>query len=178
MEFCYISSLSEKLLTMRVLSGGSPIAPMSRKCWYFVQVSSHCHHSTLVNCNRQIREDLGVPFFAIHFRFINERFNSKLADVGKPLVRQLSIYLCWRSVDPGLVKLPRGIGIESLVVASCRKVAMSTEWIVSSWNFRLHWLRVFSVFFPRLVVRRKPGYNKQSWARHAHLHAWRSPLSA
>jgi len=43
--------------------------------------------------NRQIREDLGVPLFADHIRALTESFDSKLADVGNPLVRQLGRYL-------------------------------------------------------------------------------------
>ena len=39
--------------------------------------------------NRQIHEDLGVPLFADHIRALTASFDSKLADVGKPLVRQL-----------------------------------------------------------------------------------------
>lgn len=39
--------------------------------------------------NRQIDEDLGVPFFADHIKALSERFNSKLADMGNPLVQQL-----------------------------------------------------------------------------------------
>ena len=43
--------------------------------------------------NRQIHEDLGVPFFADHFRVFTASFDSMLADVGNPLVRQLGRYL-------------------------------------------------------------------------------------
>ena len=43
--------------------------------------------------NRQIHEDLGVPLFADHIRALTESFDSKLADVGNPLVRQLGRYL-------------------------------------------------------------------------------------
>jgi len=43
--------------------------------------------------NRQKREDLGVPLFADHIRALTESFDSKLADVGNPLVRQLGRYL-------------------------------------------------------------------------------------
>jgi hypothetical protein len=43
--------------------------------------------------NRQIHEDLGVPLFADHIRDLTESFDSKLADVGNPLVRQLGRYL-------------------------------------------------------------------------------------
>jgi hypothetical protein len=43
--------------------------------------------------NRQIHEDLGVPFFADHIRALTESFDSKLADAGNPLVWQLGRYL-------------------------------------------------------------------------------------
>ena len=43
--------------------------------------------------NRQIHEDLVVPFFADHIRDLTESFDSKLADVENPLVRQLGRYL-------------------------------------------------------------------------------------
>jgi hypothetical protein len=43
--------------------------------------------------NRQIHEDLGVPLFADHIRALTASFDSKLADVENPLVRQLSGYI-------------------------------------------------------------------------------------
>jgi len=43
--------------------------------------------------NRQIHEALGVPLFADHIRALTESFDSKLSDVGNPLVRQLGRYL-------------------------------------------------------------------------------------
>jgi hypothetical protein len=43
--------------------------------------------------NRQIHEDLGVPLLADHIRALTESFDSKLADAGNPLVRQLGRYL-------------------------------------------------------------------------------------
>jgi len=43
--------------------------------------------------NRQIHEDLGIPLFADHIRALTASFDSKLADVGNPLVRQLGRYL-------------------------------------------------------------------------------------
>jgi hypothetical protein len=43
--------------------------------------------------NRPIHEDLGVPLFADHIIALTESFDSKLADVGNPLVRQLGRYL-------------------------------------------------------------------------------------
>jgi len=43
--------------------------------------------------NKQIHDDLGVPFFADHVIFLAERLDSRLADVWKPLVKQLGRYL-------------------------------------------------------------------------------------
>jgi hypothetical protein len=43
---------------------------------------------------RQIHEDLEIPFFADHIRALTESFDSKLADAGNPLVRQLGRHLC------------------------------------------------------------------------------------
>ena len=43
--------------------------------------------------NRQIHEDLCVPLFADHIRTLTENFESKLIDVGNPLLRQLGRYL-------------------------------------------------------------------------------------
>ena len=43
--------------------------------------------------NRQIHEDLGVPFFADHIRSLTESIDSTLAGAGKPLVRQLGRYM-------------------------------------------------------------------------------------
>jgi hypothetical protein len=42
--------------------------------------------------NKQIHDDLGVPYFADHIRQLTERFDSKLADVGNPLVAQIGTY--------------------------------------------------------------------------------------
>jgi hypothetical protein len=43
--------------------------------------------------NRQIHEDLGVPLFADHIRALTASFDSKIANLGKPLVRELGRYL-------------------------------------------------------------------------------------
>ena len=43
--------------------------------------------------NRQLHENLGFPFFADHIRALTESFESKLADAGNPLDRQLDRYL-------------------------------------------------------------------------------------
>jgi len=42
--------------------------------------------------SRQIHEDLGVPLFADHIRALTVILDSKLADVGNPLLRQLVRY--------------------------------------------------------------------------------------
>ena len=43
--------------------------------------------------NRQIHEDLDVQLFTEHIRALTASFDSKLSDVGNPLVRQLGRYL-------------------------------------------------------------------------------------
>ena len=43
--------------------------------------------------NRQIHEDLGVLLFDDHIRVLTEYFDSKLADVGNPLVLLIGRYL-------------------------------------------------------------------------------------
>jgi hypothetical protein len=43
--------------------------------------------------NKQIHEDLRVPLFADHIRALTASFDSKLADAGNPLERQLGRYL-------------------------------------------------------------------------------------
>ena len=50
--------------------------------------------------NRQIHENLRVPLFAYHIRALTANFDSNLADVENPLVRQLGRYLGWLGVDP------------------------------------------------------------------------------
>jgi len=49
--------------------------------------------------NRQIHEDLGVPLLADHIRALPESFDSKLADMGNPLVRQIGRYLSFPRPD-------------------------------------------------------------------------------
>jgi hypothetical protein len=50
--------------------------------------------------NRQLHEDLSDPPLADHIRALTESFESKLADAGNPLVRQLVRYLNWPRVAP------------------------------------------------------------------------------
>jgi hypothetical protein len=49
--------------------------------------------------NRQIHEDLGIPFFFDHIRALTENFDSKLAHAGNPIVRQLGRHLCRPRAD-------------------------------------------------------------------------------
>jgi hypothetical protein len=49
--------------------------------------------------NKQIHEDLGIPFFADHIIALTESFDSKLAEVGNPLFRQLERHLCQSRAD-------------------------------------------------------------------------------
>jgi hypothetical protein len=50
--------------------------------------------------NKLIHEHLGVPLFADHIRALTASFNSELADLENPLVRQLGRYLRWPRIDP------------------------------------------------------------------------------
>jgi len=58
--------------------------------------------------NRQIHEDLGVPLFADHIRALTASFDSKLADVENPRVRQIGRYLRWPRVDPVALGVSQG----------------------------------------------------------------------
>jgi len=59
--------------------------------------------------DRQIHEDLGVSLFAGNIRDLTASFDSKLADAGKPLVRQLSITLT-EGFPRRLTRKPRAEG--------------------------------------------------------------------
>ena len=48
-----------------------------------------CFNPWYIN-TRQIQEGLGVPFLADHIRALTLCIDSRLADAGKPLVRQLA----------------------------------------------------------------------------------------
>ena len=79
---------------MRAPLGGPLPAPMSggyRFC--NPSVSTLATGAPWYVSNRQIHEDLGVPLFAYHIRALTASFDSKLADVENPLVRQLGRYL-------------------------------------------------------------------------------------
>jgi hypothetical protein len=44
--------------------------------------------------DRQIHDQLGIPFFVDHIRALTESFDTKLADAGNFLVRLLGRHLC------------------------------------------------------------------------------------
>jgi len=84
---------------MRAPHGGQLPAPILEVTGVTIQVSSPHYCCPLVR-NSQIHEDLGVPLFANHIRALTESFDSRLADVGNPLVQKLGSYLSWLRVDP------------------------------------------------------------------------------
>jgi len=93
-------------------------------------VYSHCYQCTWYIGNRQIHDDLGVPYFSDHNGSLTERFNSKFADVGNSLVEQVGRHLRWPSVD--LRPLIRGNHDRQLLVT--RKVAVDTS-NRANWHF-------------------------------------------
>jgi len=100
--------------------------------------------------NRQIHEDLGVPLFADHIIALTASFDSKLAEVGNPVVRQLGIYLRWPRVDPVAWRESPGRKGPADQSRPSPDLAKSTKWIALGADqpsaFRLLWRR-FSVIF-------------------------------
>jgi hypothetical protein len=114
---------------------------------------------------RQLHEDLGVPFFADHIRALTESFDSKLADAGNSLVRQVGKDLRWPRVDLSHPKRkPRMMMANRPVEAARKTVARSTKRIVPSifllGTFRLPWLSVSRHFFS--VATQMPGFNTKT----------------
>ena len=100
--------------------------------------------------NRQIHEDLGVSLFADHIRALTASFDSRLTDVGNPLVRQLGRYLRWPRVDPIARRESEGrqgpagqSRPSSMMAKSTKQIAFSADQPNAFW---LPWLR-FSVIF-------------------------------
>jgi len=67
--------------------------PISVVTGVTIQVSLFATGAPCYESNRQIHEDLGVPLFVDHIRALTEIFDSKLADLGYPPVRQIGRYL-------------------------------------------------------------------------------------
>ena len=69
------------------------IPPCPETTGVAIQVSSPSYWGPWYISNKQTYEDLGVPLFADHIIALTKNFDSKLADVGNPLLRQLGRYL-------------------------------------------------------------------------------------
>jgi hypothetical protein len=105
--------------------------------------------------NRQIHEYLGIPFFADYTRVLTESFDSKLADAGNPLVRQLRRHLCRARADwshPRVTEVDWCSSVQSRMSIKCQPSRCNDL----SPTTRQSWLR-FSVLFP--VVRQIQRYN-------------------
>ena len=104
-------------------------------------------------CNRQKYEDLEVPLFADHLRALTENFDSKLADVGNPLLRQLDRYLRWPRVDPVALRESEGrkepAGVSSILPPD-GQINLTNR--VQRWAAESHLVNLTKVFldFPRL----------------------------
>ena len=107
--------------------------------------------------NRQIHDDLGVPYFSDHIRSLNVRVDSKLAAVGNPLVEQLGRHMRWPSVD--LCPIIKGNQDRQLVLVT-GKVAAGTR-PVPSGTFSATLTEVFP-WIP-WVISQMPGYNLWRW---------------
>ena len=117
--------------------------------------------------NRQIHKNLGVPLFADHIRALTASFDSKLADVGNPLVRQLGRYLRWPSVDPVAWRESHGRQGSASQSRPSPAMAKSTKRITFGADqpsaFRLPWLRFFlSCKANTRVYDAKPGHGPHS----------------
>jgi len=77
---------------MRATRGGPLPAPKSGGCGVTIQMSPPFYWCPLV-LKRHIYEEMGVPQFVDYIRALTVRFQSRLADVGNPLIRQLGRYL-------------------------------------------------------------------------------------
>jgi len=112
--------------------------------------------------NRQIHEDLGFPLFADHIRALTASFDSKLADVGNPLLRQLGRYLRWPRVDPVAWRESQGRQGPAGQSRPSPAMANSTKRIAFGAYqpnaFRIHW--GFPWFYS--VIKQIPRYTIQS----------------
>ena len=128
--------------------------------------------------NSQIHEDLGVPLFADHMRALTASFNSKLAAVGNPMLRQLGRHLRWPRVDPVAWLESEGRHVPAGHSRPSTAITKSTKRIPFGVDqprvFRIPWLR-FSVIFLRRIAIARPYDAKLGTAppaRKLYLSAW------
>ena len=50
-------------------------------------------------CNKQMHEDLEVPFFRQNVRELTEGFDSKFAGAGDTIAQDIGSHLCWLRAD-------------------------------------------------------------------------------
>ena len=134
--------------------------------------------------NRQTHEDLGVPLFADHIRALTASFDSKLADVENPLVRQLGRYLRWPRVDPVALGVSQGRQEPTGQSRPSPAMAKSTKRIAFGADqpsiFRRHCLKISVIFLSckanaRLYdVMSGHGPHSPPQARRLHQSAWKS----
>jgi hypothetical protein len=107
--------------------------------------------------NRQIHEDLDIPFFADHIRALTDSFDSKLADAWNPLVRQIGRHLCRPRAN-----LNR-LGNRCDLMSSRPAVAVSQKTAKSAQRAVPGLLGCSDCGFPCFfsVVRRMPGHNEK-----------------
>jgi hypothetical protein len=128
--------------------------------------------------NRQILEDLGIPLFADHVRALIESFDSKLADAGNPLVRQIGRNLCRQRADWSHPRVTEAdwcsAGQPKLSIKVSQVGAASSPQLLGypDWGFPC-----FSS-----VIRQMPGYNSKgarpAFPNHGGLQLkWFSPKS-
>ena len=90
--------------------------------------------------NKLIHNDFGVPFFTDYIRSLTERFDSKLTNVGNPLVMQLCRCLRRSSTDHGLL---RQGDWERIVLATCSRQPCQLMCVCMYEDFHLSYYTTF-----------------------------------
>jgi hypothetical protein len=89
---------------------------------------------------------LGVPLLADHIRALTESFESKLADAGKPLVRQLVRYLNWPRDETVIIATPRQ---PSLLLSYLQTYVSDLQWWLAEWRIAINVSKSSAIFFAR-----------------------------
>jgi hypothetical protein len=94
--------------------------------------------------DRQIHEDLGIPFFADHIRALTDCFNSKLAYAGNPLISET-----WKALVPTKGRLKSltgyrgGLMLSKPAEAVPKKKTKSAQRVMSNYSDTLTGVSVF-----------------------------------